>query len=508
MKPALTSAQVARLEAAAEQRGTAIAELMENAGSALAAAALAYAAPEGRFIVVCGQGNNGGDGLVAARKLAQARRSVAVQVIGQPDNLKGEPRRNLERLRAAGVAASAALEVTPGAGDAVIDALFGTGLNRAPQGPYAEAIERISLWRKAGARVISADLPSGMHTDTGRAFFPCVQADATISFGQLKLGQVLEPGASLCGKLEQADIGLPDPSGETLPGPAAFLLEESDARERVPIRATDSHKGDYGHLLLIAGSFGKTGAAALAGLAALRAGVGLASVATRAPAMTAVMSHAPELMGIPLSGEGALKLADLDVLVAAAEGKRSLAIGPGIAVGDETSALLSALLRRSDLPCVLDADGLNAVRGELELLRQARAPLLLTPHPGEMARLLRRSTAEVQADRVAAVRALASATNAVAVLKGARTLIGLPDGTVYVNPTGNPGMATAGTGDVLSGVCGALLAQGLAPADAAICGVFAHGLAGDLVSLRTGRAGLIASDLLAGLQEVWVRWRR
>jgi ADP-dependent NAD(P)H-hydrate dehydratase / NAD(P)H-hydrate epimerase len=507
MKPALTSAQVARLEADAEQRGTAIAELMENAGSALAAAALAWAAPEGRFIVVCGQGNNGGDGLVAARKLAQARRSVAVQVIGQPDKLKGEPRRNLERLRAAGVVAAATLEVTPAAGDAVIDALFGTGLNRAPQGQYAEAIETISLWRKAGAKVISADLPSGLHTDTGRAFSPCVQADATVSFGQLKLGQVLEPGASLCGELEQADIGLPNPSG-VLSGPAAFLVEESDARERVPIRAADSHKGDYGHVLLIAGSFGKTGAAALAGLAALRAGVGLASVAIRAQAMTAVMSHAPELMGIPLSGEGALELADLDVLVGAAEGKRSLVIGPGITVGDETSALLSALLHRSDLPCLLDADGLNAVRGELELLRQAHAPLLLTPHPGEMARLLRRSTAEIQADRVAAVRALASATNAVAVLKGARTLIGLPDGTVYVNPTGNPGMATAGTGDVLSGVCGALLAQGLAPADAAICGVFAHGLAGDLVSHRTGRAGLIASDLLAGLQEVWVRWRR
>ena len=507
MKPALTSAQVAQLEADAEQRGTAIAELMENAGSALAAAALGRAAPEGRFVVVCGQGNNGGDGLVAARKLAQARRSVAVVVIGEPGKLKGEPRRNLERLRAAGVAAAATLEVTPAAGDAVIDALFGTGLNRAPQGQYAEAIERISGWRKTGATVISADLPSGLHTDTGRAFSPCVQADATISFGQLKLGQVLEPGASLCGQLEQADIGLPAPSG-VLSDPAAFLLEESDARERVPIRAADSHKGEYGHVLLIAGSFGKTGAAALAGLAALRAGVGLASVAIRPQAMTAVISHAAELMGIPLSGEGALRLADLDVLVGAAEGKRSLVIGPGIAVGDETSALLGALLRRCDLPCVLDADGLNAVRGELELLRQARAPLLLTPHPGEMARLLRRSTAEIQADRIAAVRALASGTNAVAVLKGARTLIGLPDGTVYVNPTGNPGMATAGTGDVLSGVCGALLAQGLAPADAAICGVFAHGLAGDLVSQRTGRAGLIASDLLAGLQEVWVRWRR
>src|SRR5262249_16748605 len=177
------------------------------------------------------------------------------------------------------------------------------------------------------------------------------------------------------------------------------------------------------------------------------------------------MGHAAELMGIRWGGAGALKLADLDALVSAAEGKRSLVIGPGIAVGEETSALLRALLGRSDLPCVLDADGLNAVHGDLDLLRQARARLLLTPHPGEMARLLRGSTAEIQADRVAAVRSLAGATHAVAVLKGARTLIALPDGTVYVNPTGNPGMATAGTGDVLSGVCGALLAQGLAPVD-------------------------------------------
>jgi ADP-dependent NAD(P)H-hydrate dehydratase / NAD(P)H-hydrate epimerase len=508
MKPALTSEQVARLEAGAVQRGTSIAQLMEDAGSALAAEAVEWAAPAGRFVALCGQGNNGGDGLVAARKLAQARRSVAVQVIGGPERLKGEPLRNLELLRAAGASAAAVLQVAPGPGDAVIDALFGTGLNRAPQGEYAEAIERISRWRKAGAKVISADLPSGLHTDTGRAFTPCVEADATVSFGQLKLGQVLEPGASLCGKLKAVDIGLPDPSEERIGAPVAYLLEESDARERVPIRAADSHKGTYGHALFVAGSWGKTGAAALAGLGALRAGAGLASIVTRSEAIVAAMSHAPELMGIALGGQGPLVLADLDALLGAAEGKRSVVIGPGIPVGGETSALLNALLGRIDLPCVLDADGLNAVQGELDVLRQAKARLILTPHPGEMARLLRRSTAEVQADRVAAVRALAAGANAVAVLKGARTLIGLPDGTVYVNPTGNPGMATAGTGDVLSGICGGLLAQGLAPADAAICGVFAHGLAGDLVSVRTGRAGLIASDLLAGLQEVWVRWRR
>jgi hydroxyethylthiazole kinase-like uncharacterized protein yjeF len=510
MKLALTSEQIARLEtAAAEQFGTPVSELMENAGTALAEEAQRWVAPGRHFAVLCGQGNNGGDGLVAARKLAQARRRVVVEVIGGPERLKGEPLRNFEALLAIGISPApipALGLVAPG--DVVIDALFGTGLNRAPEGEYAEAIGRISNWRAEGAKVLSADLPSGLHTNTGQAFTPFVHADATVCFGELKLGQVLEPGASLCGKLKQVDIGLPDPRSVQIPGPTAFLLEEADARDRVPIRNADSHKGTYGHVLAIAGSWGKTGAAALAGLGALRAGAGLASIATRPEAIAPALSHAPELMSIALSAEGPLGAHDLDAVLRAAEGKRAIVIGPGIPVGSGTAALLDAVLRQTEIPCLVDADGLNAFDGDLEALRRAKAPLILTPHPGEMARLLRKSTAEVQRDRVAAVRALAASTNAVCVLKGARTLIGLADGTAYVNPTGNPGMATAGAGDVLSGICGGLLAQGLSPLDAAICGVFAHGLAGDLSAQRTGLAGLIASDLLEGLQEVWVRWQR
>ena len=509
MKRALTSEQIARLEAAAELSGTSVAVLMDNAGAALAEEAECWAAPAGHFAVICGQGNNGGDGLVAARKLAEWRRRVKVEVIGGVEKLKGEPRRKLLQLQAAGIS-PVSIEAHPGVGrgDVVIDAVFGTGLNRPPQGAHADAIARISEWRTAGAKVISADVPSGLHTDTGQAFAPCVQADVTVSFGELKLGQVLEPGASLCGQLKQAQIGLPDPGAVQLPGPRAFVVEEMDARDRVPIRSADSHKGTYGHVLVIAGSFGKTGAAALAGSAALRAGAGLASIATRPEAIGHVLSHAPELMGIPLSSEGPLGLHDLEPLQRAAEGKRAIVVGPGIPLGSSTAALLAALLSKTEIPSLVDADGLNAFDGKLEMLRQAKGPLVLTPHPGEMARLLGKSTAEVQRDRLSAVRALAVGTNAVCVLKGARTLIGRPDGTVYVNPTGNPGMATAGAGDVLSGICGGLLAQGLSPLDAAICGVYAHGLAGDLIARQTGLAGLIASDLLLGLQEVWVRWRR
>jgi NAD(P)H-hydrate epimerase len=509
MKFALTAEQMAGLERAAEQSGTPVSVLMENAGAALADEAARWAAPAGHFAILCGHGNNGGDGLVAARKLVRARRNVTVEVVGGPDRLKGEPLRNLGLLRDAGVSLSdPSTEPAMGPGDVAIDALFGTGLHRAPAGDYAEAIGRISRWRQAGATVISADVPSGLDSNTGQAFTPCVRADVTVSFGEFKLGQVIEPGASLCGKLKQAAIGLPDPKTVQLPGPFAFLLEEADARDRVPLRNADTHKGTYGHVLVVAGSWGKAGAAALAGLGALRAGAGLVSIATRPEVVATVLSRASELMTISLASEGPLGSQDFDPLSRASEGKDAIVIGPGIPVGSETCAVLTAFLRRTETPCVLDADGLNAFAGDLNALRGAKAPLILTPHPGEMARLLGRSTAEVQRDRIAAVRALAAETKAVSVLKGARTLIGLEDGTVYVNPTGNPGMATGGTGDVLSGICGGLAGQGLLPIDAAICGVFAHGLAGDLIARRTGMAGLIASDLLEGLQSVWVRWCR
>jgi NAD(P)H-hydrate epimerase len=259
--------------------------------------------------------------------------------------------------------------------------------------------------------------------------------------------------------------------------------------------------------LVVAGSRGKTGAAALCGLGALRSGVGLVTVATRPDALSAVMAHAPELMGVELTSDGGLNLGDLNRLLEAAEGKQAVVFGPGIPRTDQTSKLLAAFLEELSIPCLLDADGLNALAGNLDLLHRAKGPILLTPHPGEMARLSGLSVGEVQHDRIAAARALAAGHHVVVALKGARTLVALEDRSVFVNPTGNAGMASGGTGDVLSGVCGALLAQGLSPEDAAVTGVYVHGLAGDRVVQRTGMLGLIASDLLAGLEEVWVRWQ-
>jgi NAD(P)H-hydrate epimerase len=509
VKRALTAAEMRAVDAASATHGMPGGVLMENAGTALTVAALRLAGPHGRFVVLCGTGNNGGDGLVVARQLAAARRTVFVELVGRTADLRGEPARNLEALTATGLTlAPIPTELQVEDGDVVIDALFGTGLSRAPAGPHADAIGRISAWRANGARVLSADVPSGLESDTGVPLEPCVTADETLAFGFLKVGQAIEPGASRCGVIQVIDIGIPRAATQVLREPGVFLLEENDVRSRIPARRVDANKGSYGHVLIVAGSPGKTGAAALAGLGALRGGAGLVTIATRPEALAPVMAHAPELMGLALANPGPLGLGDLNALLEAADGKKAVVFGPGIARGDETAKLLAAFLEELSIPCVLDADALNAVAGHLEVLSKAKGELLLTPHPGEMARLVGKTVPEVQADRLGVARAFAKEQHVVLMLKGARTVIALDDGSAFINPTGNPGMATGGTGDVLSGLCGALLAQGLSTEDTAICGAYVHGLAGDFAARRRGQTGLIASDLLEGLGEVWSSWKR
>jgi NAD(P)H-hydrate epimerase len=497
MQSVLTAAQMREAEHAAETLfGMPSAVLMENAGRALAEAARSLVVPGGRFLVFCGPGNNGGDGLVAARFLQESGARVSVTLVGDRAKMTPEAQRNLRALESHGISPQPLDSVSrPRAGDVVVDAIFGTGLSRAPEGAFAEAIYRIYRWRKVGVKVVAADVPSGLQSDTGETFLPYVEADVTVSFGFLKRGQVLEPGASLCGELRRVDIGLTAAAAQGLTG----VLSP---------RRKDTHKGTYGHVLVVAGSRGKSGAAALVSLAALRSGAGLVSVATRSDALDAVLSHAPEVMGIPLEAKGPLEPADLDPLLAAAEGKDALVIGPGIPRGPDTGKLIGDLLERVNAPVVLDADGLNAVASDLSVLRRAKHPVVLTPHPGEMARLMGRSTKDVQAQRLEVARELATANKVTVVLKGARTLTSSADGELYVNPTGNPGMATAGSGDVLSGICGAFLAQGFRVPDAVWSAVYAHGLAGDLAAARSGQVGLIASDIIAGLSSVWTRWER
>jgi hydroxyethylthiazole kinase-like uncharacterized protein yjeF len=503
MQPLLTAAETRAAEAGAERRGLPSSVLMENAGTAVAQAAANLGGPTARFLVVAGPGNNGGDGYVAARKLHAAGRQVEAWRVADAALLKGDAARNHTALEQSGVpihASAAALPLRPG--DVVIDSLFGTGLARAPSGEAADAIRQVLRWRVAGVRVLAVDLPSGLSSDTGRAFEPCVTADLTLTFGAQKVGLALEPGATLAGRIEVVDIGLGELATST------WLLEPSDGPRWLPPRRSDTNKGTYGHLLVIAGSRGKSGAAALAGLAALRSGVGLCTIATPADALSDVQGHAPELMGVALPASAVLGPTHLDVLLAAAEGKEAVVVGPGIPRGAETHVLLGELLGRLDIPVLIDADGLNALAGHPELLQRSRAPVVLTPHPGEMARLAGKSVPEVQADRLRTASSFARANRVVLVLKGARTLVAEPGGQLRVNPTGNPGMATGGTGDVLSGMIGAFLAQGLSPADAASVGVLAHGLAGDAAARRWGRLGVIASDLTAALGEVWTEWRR
>jgi NAD(P)H-hydrate epimerase len=508
VKRVLTAAEMKAVDAAAASHGLPSAVLMENAGRALAEAALRSAGPHGHFVVVCGTGHNGGDGLVAARWIRAAGRRAVVDLVGGASALEGEPARTWRALTAMGAIELEGPGTEAGSGDVVVDALLGTGLSRPPEGVHAAAIERIARARERGATVVAADVPSGMRSDTGQPFEACVTADLTVTFGAWKLGLAMEPGASRCGLVELAEIGIPPAAYSVLSGPPVFLLEESAVRALLPPRRPDSHKGTYGHVLVVAGSPGKTGAAALAALGALRGGAGLVTVAARADCLRDILAHAPEVMGLALPGHGALGTTDLDALLDAATGKAALVVGPGLELGEDSRAVLLALLSQLECPVVLDADGLNALQGHVEPLLRVRAGLVLTPHPGEMARLLGRSTADVQADRLGAARTLARQTGAVVVLKGARSVVSRPDGRVDLNPSGNPGMATGGTGDVLAGLIGALLAQGVPLGDAALIGTHVHGLAGDLAARANGQLGLIASDLLVGLGQVWSRWNR
>lgn len=509
MKRVLTAQEMRRVDAASADHGMPGSVLMENAGLAMARTATGLAGPQGRFLVLCGTGNNGGDGLVAARHLVSAGRSVFVELLGDAASLQGDPARNLRALEASGLSCAPIPEDLPvGPGDVVLDAVFGSGLNRAPEGRFADAIGRMSVWRAAGAKVVAADLPSGLDTDTGVPFAPCVTADVTTAFGFLKLGQALEPGASRCGTLEVVDIGIPRAAQGVLAGAGVFLLEERDVQARLAPRRVDGHKGTFGHVLVVAGSWGKTGAGALTAKAALRTGAGLVTVASRPEALQPILQHTPEVMGVELVNDGPLGLGDFNSILEAADGKQALVIGPGIARGPETGRLLCALLEELTIPCVLDADALTALEGQSALLDKAKGELLLTPHPGEMARLVGRPTTEINADRVGVARQFSQAHSVVLLLKGARTVIARHDGAVFINPTGNAGMATGGSGDVLAGMTGALLAQGLSTEDAAVVGAWAHGASGDLAALRRGQLGLIASDLIEHLGDVWTRWGR
>ncbi|MHB8417100.1 MAG: NAD(P)H-hydrate dehydratase [Myxococcales bacterium] len=502
----LTASEVRELDRlCAERYGVPVAALMESAGRAVAEAAWPRCAT-GRVVVLAGGGNNGGDGFVAARLLHERGLRVELWLAVPKERLRGEAAANFGRLGPLGIPLHEGPPPPLARGDVAVDALLGTGLGRAPEGGFAEGIRALNAGRGAGARVIAVDVPSGLPADGGEPPGECVAASLTVTFAAPKLGLAIEPGASLAGELIVADIGVPPAALTELPS-RLELLEEASVRRLFPPRPRDSHKGSFGHLLVVAGSQGKAGAAALAVSGALRGGAGLVTLASREPVAAALWTARPEAMSVALPWAGPLGSLDVEPLRAAAAGKNALAIGPGIPRGPDTARALAELLAAFEGPAVLDADALNAFAGELELLRRAGGPLVLTPHPGEMSRLQGRPTAEIQRDRIGAAKAFAAERGVTLVLKGARTVVAAPDGACWIVPTGNPGLATGGTGDVLCGLIGALLAQGLSPTEAARAGAYVHGLAGDFAARRRGERGLVASDVAEGIAEVWAAWR-
>ena len=501
---AVTAAEMRALDRWTIEHGTPGHVLMERAGAGASRVLRErLRQPRGAVVVVCGRGNNGGDGFVIARHLRRARVPVEVWLAARPEDVQGDAARMLakwRRLRGPVRTLATAADVDAlcrrlAGAAAVVDALFGTGLNAPVTGLAADVIAAIN---GCGAPALAVDIASGLSADTGMPLGTAVRATVTATFGYPKVGQLIYPGVEHTGLLAVVDIGIP-PAALAAVGPRTALLEEEEVGRLLPPRPRDAHKGRFGHVLVIAGSRGKTGAALLATQAAARAGAGLTTLAVPAPLQPVVESQVREAMtaALPAGTDDAA----LDALL---DARSAIACGPGLGLAEETRALVANVVRRARVPLVLDADGLNAVAGT-GLLRARGGPTVITPHPGEMARLVGSDTAHVQGDRLGVAREFARAEGVVVVLKGARTIIARPDGGAAISPTGNPGMASGGTGDVLAGIIGGLLAQGLAPYDAAVLGVFAHGAAGDAVAARQGEVGLLAGDIAAELPATLAR---
>ena len=504
--PCPTGIEMGRVDAyAIETCGIPARVLMEAAGRAVAEAVRRAFPDTRRPLVVCGGGNNGGDGFVIARLLRDWDNACRPLVISfaEADRQSSEARLNLELLLSSEVEVAVKPEPKEIRGllegcDLLIDAIFGVGLSRPVEGPLAQILSTLA---EAHLPTLAVDLPTGTSSDRGTALGTELPSDVVVTLGLPKLGLALEPRFA---EVWVADIGLPEAAVEQA-GIRQFLLTARAAARLLPSRPPDGHKGTFGHVLVVAGSLGKTGAGVLAAEGALRAGAGLVTVGVPSSLNSIFETKLTEAMSLPV-GEDApyLGAASIPVLATEAASRDALVLGPGLGTEATTVELVHALLEQVAGPAVVDADGLNAFAGRPEALASS-APRVLTPHPGEAARLLGWSNADVQTDRVGAARALAERSGAVVLLKGARSLIASPDGELWINPTGGPGLASGGTGDVLAGVVGALLAQQLHPLAAARLGAYLHGLAGDLGPAVGGLAGEVAARLPAAWSELQQR---
>ena len=478
--------------------------LMERAGSGVATCIEQWLGTvSGKTItVVCGKGNNGGDGFVAARLLRRRRANVRVLTMASLSELSRDAALMYRQfVKVAGKSsvipyrskdtARALLQES----HLLVDALLGTGLSSAVTGRYGEVIESMN---EVNRPVVAIDVPSGLHADTGTAFGQAVRASLTVTFGLPKTGLYQNQGIDLSGNINLVDIGIPPSYVDAIKSHVTVITPQW-VQGCLPRRERSGHKGTYGHAGIIAGSVGKTGAAALAAQAALRIGAGLVTVATPSSVNDILEAKLLEVMTLPMPETKArtLSRAALDRLLAFMATRDAVAIGPGLSTHHETVELVQALTSRLDRPAVLDADALNALTGRTAILASCKTPPIITPHPGEMARLEAEATSQtVNRDRIGTATRFARERGLFVILKGARTIIARPDGAVAICPTGNPGMATAGTGDVLTGMVVGLLAQGLPSWEAACTATYLHGAAGDLAAAMKGEVGMIAGDLL------------
>ncbi len=481
-----------------------------------------------RIAILCGKGNNGGDGFVVARLLKQLGVNPYVLLFGAPEAVRGDVVMNFELWKQMGGGVVSVTDselcdtlITGLAKYAIIvDALLGTGLNGPAQGVMAQTIAGVNKMTQGNRRrpkVLAVDMPSGLPSDGAAADGPVIRADWTVTFTAPKIGQLLSPDCEAVGELVVHSIGTPRSLVEAVAdgsSPELRWLEPGEFRDIPLLRRSDSNKGTYGHALIVAGSRGKAGAAGLAGWGALRAGAGLVTVATPEDSLPVVASYRPELMTTPLAqtdaGTISLRNFEYNRFADLLRNKSVLALGPGLSMQVETQQFVMRVLADCPLPIVLDADGLNALAAAPSPPLERRSPAVaLTPHPGEMARLLGCTTAEVQADRLTAARHAAQKFKAHVVLKGFHTIVTSPEGAIFINSTGNPGMATAGTGDVLTGVLAGLTAQFGAKDWARVLGlgVYLHGLAGDLAAARAGDAPLIATDLVEAIPAAFTQLR-
>jgi len=479
--------------------------LMERAGEAVVKALEQRFGPlKGKTVtVLCGKGNNGGDGFVVARLVHRKRAKVRVLLLPAVSDLSRDAAVMYRRLiRAAGKSVIAwfksddSIRAILASSDLVIDALLGTGLTSQVAGHYRAAID---LMNQSGRPIVAVDIPSGIQADSGSPLGAAVRASATVTFGLPKLGLYQGAGIDHAGKVYLADIGIPSTYVDAIESQTLLLTNET-VRQVLPARRLSAHKGIFGHAGIIAGSVGKTGAAALAAQAALRMGAGLVTVAIPNSVNDVLEAKLLEVMTLPLPETKARTLArsSLHRILPFIHARTAVAIGPGLSTHPETVELVQSLMKHLDRPSVLDADALNAIAGRASLLTECKTPPVLTPHPGEMARLEVGATAQsVNADRIGIARRFARERGVFLVLKGARTVIARPDALVAICPTGNPGMATAGTGDVLTGMLVGLLAQGVPAWDAACAAAYVHGAAGDLAAQKLGAVGMIARDLIA-----------